>query len=344
MNFINGKVFKFKQISNKKTFYIINIPIFSFRVGANDRIIFKKYLYNTLFSLICCFIPFKKIRRKIRSKTKHSDSLIINEINCRRNKVPIEPYAYIRVKNEIATIDACLSSILPVIKKGVIGYNDCDDGSEEYILEFCKKNSGFIPYKYPYEIFGFDDPRLFEEKCDDRNKFYYYSNEVLKLIPKNEWIIKIDCDHIFDREKLENLMYLPMDNNDVVIITRLNLHCDGEKLYFIKYHPVLAEEDHWILYNNNIEFVPMLYDKKYLVEYLDISSRKLIYSEVSNYHFPLIKKRRNSFNMNNLVEFDKFIFEGLLDKYIKDNNLPVIIDDRLIKSSLIKGIEKIKIN
>ncbi|MEH1738767.1 hypothetical protein V6948_01065 [Fusobacterium varium] len=51
---------------------------------------------------------------------------------------PVESWAFIKVRNEIGTIDSCLKSILPVIKKGVIGYKDCDDGTEEYILEFCK--------------------------------------------------------------------------------------------------------------------------------------------------------------------------------------------------------------
>ncbi len=339
-------MFNIRKKSNRKTLYIFDkIPIFSYRIDANNKIMLKRFLHNFIFNLICCFVPFKKIRKKIRLKTKHYNSVIINKINYKRSQKPIEPYAYIRVCNEIETIDACLNSILPVIKKGVIGYNDCDDGSEEYILEFCKNNRGFIPYKYPYKVFNFTDPRLFDKNCKEENKFFHYSNEVLKLIPKNEWIIKIDCDHIFDKEKLKNLMYLPADNNDAIIMARLNLHYDGKNLYFIKDCPILTTEDHWIIYNNNLEFVPMLCNKATMIEYLDISSRKLIYSEVSNYHFPLIKKRRNSFDMNNLIEFNKFISDGLLEKYIKDNNLPVIIDDSLIKNiASNSNMQRIKIN
>lgn len=57
-----------------------------------------------------------------------------------------------RVKNEARTLRASLDSILPAIQRGVIGYNDCDDGSEEIILEFCKSYPSFIPVKYPYNV------------------------------------------------------------------------------------------------------------------------------------------------------------------------------------------------
>nr|WP_276309253.1 hypothetical protein [Campylobacter hepaticus] len=67
-------------------------------------------------------------------------------------KSPLNPWAFIRVKNEAITLRASLESILPAIQRGVIGYNDCDDGSEEIILEFCKQYPSFIPIKYPYEI------------------------------------------------------------------------------------------------------------------------------------------------------------------------------------------------
>ena len=64
----------------------------------------------------------------------------------------VDPYAFIRVKNESITIKASLNSILPVIKKGVIAYNDCTDGSDLVILDFCKQNPGFIPFHYPYHV------------------------------------------------------------------------------------------------------------------------------------------------------------------------------------------------
>ncbi|WP_337199440.1 hypothetical protein [Campylobacter molothri] len=72
--------------------------------------------------------------------------------NSKNTKSPLNPWAFIRVKNEISTLKSSLESILPAIQRGIIAYNDCDDGSEEFILEFCKKYPTFIPKKYPFSI------------------------------------------------------------------------------------------------------------------------------------------------------------------------------------------------
>ncbi len=337
---MNNNILYFKKESDSKTFYFLNFPILRFKIDANDKIFSKNNFYNVLLSLLCCFIPYKKNRKKI----KLLNAFIPKTINYRSSKKAVEPYAFIRAKNEIGTIDACLSSILPVIKKGVIGYNDCDDGTEKYILDFCKRNKGFIPYKHEGGLYSFDDKRLFQKDCDESKKYYYYSNKVLELIPKNEWLLKVDCDHVFVPEKLENLMYLPTDNNDVVILPRINLHYDGKQIYIDKNNPITLSKDFWMIYNKNIIFKPMIV-KKYnvLVEHLKVSSRHIIYSELNNYHFPYIKKRRNNIDMNNFIELQKFIDDDLLNKYIKEKGLPILVDNNILKNISLEYISKIKI-
>ncbi len=81
--------------------------------------------------------------------------------------------------------------MLPAIKRGVIGYKDCTDSSEEIILEFCKKYPNFIPAKYPHQVF-------LENPPNECNKFHNHYNFVLSFIPENEWFIKIDVDHIYE--------------------------------------------------------------------------------------------------------------------------------------------------
>lgn len=107
-------------------------------------------LRESIVQFISNFIPNKKKRHIFRDKYRYK-RIRLDEIKEAENS--IEPWAFIRVKDEIRTIEASLNSILPAIKKGIIGYNDCSDGSEEFILEFCKKNKGFIPCKYPYTIY-----------------------------------------------------------------------------------------------------------------------------------------------------------------------------------------------
>ncbi len=90
-------------------------------------------------------------------------------------KSPLNPWAFIRVKNEIVTLEESLFSMLPAIQRGVIGFNDCDDGSKEVILEFCKKFPSFIPISYPYEVMLKDCPSLWHQL------YHYSKNGIFKL-------------------------------------------------------------------------------------------------------------------------------------------------------------------
>ena len=194
----------------------------------------------------------KKLRRlKKRYKT-------YRKLGIKYRKNPIEPWAFIRVKNEIKTVQSCLESIVPVIKKGVIGYhklleNEIDDGTEEYIIEFCKKNPNFILFKYDFTVIPANDIRYRElENIPLENRLDSYYNAVLSKIPRNEWFIKIDCDHVYDTEKLKKLMYLPKKDTDIISYSRLNLHYENEKLYVIKNPTLFDVGDSWLLKNEDI--------------------------------------------------------------------------------------------
>ena len=101
--------------------------------------------------------------------------------------------------------------------------------------------------KYPHKIIK-ENPLTTPEE----NKLYSYYNYVASFIPKNEWLIKIDCDHIYDAKRLFQSFYLPRNINEVVSIPRINFHIhEGEVLienytngYFIDHI------DHWLIYND----------------------------------------------------------------------------------------------
>lgn len=178
-------------------------------------------LRKGLTNFVCCFIFNKEKREKFRKKYKN-EYIYWDKIENYKSNKSIEPWAYIRVRNEVGTLKTCLKSIVPVIKKGVIGYNDCTDGSEEVILEFCSKNKGFIPVKYEHHIFDFQDERN-GKKGNEENKFATYCNYLLSFIPKGEWIIKIDCDHVYDTEKLKKIFKIPKSKNDCIILPKINI-------------------------------------------------------------------------------------------------------------------------
>lgn len=330
-------MFSKERFSNKITIKFLGIKIFSYYVDLNEKGLWGIMFRNLFTSFRSWFIP-NKIKRKHFRRSKNT--ILVENSNTRNRKEPIEPWAFIRVKNEIVTIDTCLKSILPAIKKGVIAFNDCDDGSEEYIKEFCRLNPGFIPMKYPYCVYSQDDSKNLEEG-NDECKLHGYYNATPDIIPDNEWIIKIDTDQIYDAEKLKKIFYLPRDENDAVILTRINLHFDGKELYFIKECPYLATPDHCLIYNNKLEF-ELKTDKKSCksVEHLNISAFNLIYPEMNNYHFPMMKEYRKQKGYGNLVEFDEFIKSGTLQKFIEEKKLPAIIDPKMLDKKHIMSICK----
>lgn len=139
----------------------------------------------TLFYKIIAFLRLLKIDKKLKFDNEYFLNLnkkIYNEKhkgffdfdpNSKDTKSPLNPWAFIRVKNEATTLRVSLESMLPAIQRGVIGYNDCTDGSEEIILEFCKQYPSFIPVKYPHEV-------QIENPQSEENKLHSYYNYVAR--------------------------------------------------------------------------------------------------------------------------------------------------------------------
>ena len=207
----------------------------------------------------------------------------------------VDPWAFIRVKDERTTLLASLNSILPVIKKGVIGYNECTDGSDKIIEQFCRDNPGFIPFHYPYHVESQCSKEYATGSLAYENTLAAYYNAVLQVIPKNEWLIKIDVDQIYFPDILEHSFYLPKRNSDLVIYSRLNtVRTDNNE---IKVIDCIRPGDHWLVYNNNLEFINKWGEKEngdfFSWEELKMGPHEIPYfPECSSIHFPFEKKYR----------------------------------------------------
>ena len=264
-------------------------------------------------------------RRILGGRSRRTGHCTLSE----KNRAAIEPYAFIRVKNESITIKASLNSILPVIKKGVIAYNDCTDGSDLYILDFCKQNPGFIPFHYPYHVVEQNHPDYLAEKVPYQNTLAAYYNAALSFIPKNNWLIKIDCDQIYFPDILKKSFSLPQNNSEVVSYSRLDLIRYHNSVKVIEYKRL---GDHWLIYNNNLEFINRYgYNKKgepYAWELLVMPKEyKVLYQpECSSFHFPLEKNYRNI-----PLEEDKLLSLEQFRKIADPEEIaPDILEDRVI--------------
>ncbi|MBX7490426.1 hypothetical protein [Helicobacter turcicus] len=198
-------------------------------------------------------------------------------------KSRLNPWGYIRVKNEVHTLAFSLESLLPAIQRGVIGYNDCTDGSEEIILDFCAKHPSFLPVKYPYEIQISPPPHKSEH-----NKLYKYYEYVLAKIPKGEWFIKLDVDHIYDAKKLYKQFYLPQKAHDLLYLSRINFHIYKDEVFVDKLHEA---KDQPLLRNKFVSFLPLMLDGC-LIEEMRSKNTNYYRSELCQYHFPYIKQSR----------------------------------------------------
>ena len=274
-----------------------------------------------------------KTRRRIVHKTMNYIPLKMVDLSTK----PVDPWAFIRAKNEIITIDACLKSILPAITKGVIGYNESDDGTEEYILEFCKQNPGFIPFKYPHYVYPANDLE-YKKNLPYENRLDGLYNTVLEQIPENEWIIKIDCDHIYDAEKLKKIFHIPKNEKQCVILSRLNIHYQAGQLFVQKKNSLFDVGDHWLICNNNLKFVfkmghtPELDNFFAAFESL-VFERETIFTDCTNWHFPGLKTFRqvDIFQKNMSSSYVPFKnIKKVLDKYDIKKITPDMLDEKRI--------------
>ncbi|WP_348518249.1 beta-1,4-N-acetylgalactosaminyltransferase [Campylobacter sp. CCS1377] len=341
----------------------------------------RYFVQKILVEILSGLLVKRKLRRKIRTAFKHrvinikkakvyinqnclrliNDNSNHNFLNLNKNiynskhkgffdfdskskdpKSPLNPWAFIRVKNEAITLRASLESILPAIQRGVIGYNDCTDGSEEIILEFCKQYPSFIPIKYPYEV-------QIENPQSEENKLYSYYNYVASFIPQGEWLIKIDVDHYYDAKKLYKSFYIPRRNYHVVSYSRIDFIFNEEKFYIYqdKNGIILkAPGDCLLIQNTNLFWKEILIegdtfnwnivknDIKNAKSYEILNARNRIYftTELNNYHFPFIKScRKNDYKQLNWISLDEFI-ENYKEK-LKDQ-----IDFEMIEYKTLKQI------
>ena len=223
----------------------------------------------------------------------------------------VDPWAFIRVKDERTTLLTSLNSILPIIHKGVIAYNDCTDGSDEIVEQFCIDHPGFIPFNYPHHVEPAGSKKYETGELKEENTLAGYYNAALQLIPKNEWMIKIDVDQIYFPDILGHSFYLPKNTNDIVFYSRLNLLRDiNNQLRVINY---IRPGDHWLVFNDSLKFINIhgYYESGefYAFEKLKMNRREVPFTpECSSVHFPCEKKyRRFRGDISTFVPFEEYL-------------------------------------
>lgn len=266
------------------------------------------------------FFPRFLMGSSIRSKLKClAHSIPYWERDQFNNKPSVEPWAFMRVHNEIKMIKKSLPNIKKVIHRGVIATHGSTDGTDEYIEEFCKQNENFIFYRYPYHVFPANDER-YKRDIPYENTLAAYYNATLNLIPQNEWLIKIDADMLCFPECLEKTFHMVQSEDDCLIYSRLDCIRTENNSWMISAYR--RPGDQWLIKNKNLKFInKIFYDHGEFRahEVLLKGKKRIISPECVWLHFPYEKEWRNNYQSIKLYNIDDFLQS--IDNWEIDKNI-----------------------
>lgn len=244
---------------------------------------------------------------------------------------PLNPWAFIRVCNERETLKQSLESIIGAISRGIIVYNECTDGSEEIIKDFCSKHQGFREMPYPYKV---SPCRCTRAEFVTKKTLADYYNFALSFIPQGEWLVKIDTDQIYDCQKLKESFSLATSTQDIVFYFRLNLHLFDEGIFIDKINPISDPKDHWLLCNKGLFFINDIQEgddlRIFYWELLQISySYQSIDAPLNTWHFPFLKEsRRKLAKKENHIPLSEY--KKVIPKEYLANINPDMLDEKRI--------------
>lgn len=148
----------------------------------------------------------------------------------------------------------------------------------------------------------------------------YYAY-VLRVVPKYEWLVKIDVDHIYEAKKLFKSFYLVQKIWDMVLHSRINFLADESGVRIQSSCTEVYEGDHWLINNFGLKF-QILYDR---IEQLIPHTSHLISTELPSWHFPYQKDSR---------KIDAQKFQWITLESWQSNEIGTRIDQAMLKSDV----------
>lgn len=167
--------------------------------------------------------------------------------------------AYLRVKNEIQTIEATLNSIDGLFDRIVLTYsNEPDDGSIAFMHKWCADRSYCDIYEYPYVVYP-SLTQVYREGIKPENTMAAYGNFGIGKFEPEEWIVNIDADQVYIRDSMEKLVNLirseaPKNNSKRYCIRGYNTLSWRNRLVKIRPQPIMGTYcDHYAIKQKNLE-------------------------------------------------------------------------------------------
>ena len=144
--------------------------------------------------------------------------------------------AFLRVKDEIKTIEACLNSIDGVFDRIVIIHsNEKDDGSVAVMKKWCAQRSECEIHEYPHKVIPSHD-KQYRQGVAYENTLAAYNNFGLNFFEPEEWVVKIDADQVYIKDRLtEYVNFVRTQGEDNVKYFFIGYNSFAWNNYFVKY-------------------------------------------------------------------------------------------------------------
>ena len=144
--------------------------------------------------------------------------------------------AFLRVKDEIKTIEACLNSIDGVFDRIVIIHsNEKDDGSVAVMKKWCAQRSECEIHEYPHKVIPSHD-KQYRQGVSYENTLAAYNNFGLTFFEPEEWVVKIDADQVYIKDRLtEYVNFVRTQGEDNVKYFFIGYNSFAWNNYFVKY-------------------------------------------------------------------------------------------------------------
>ena len=154
-------------------------------------------------------------------------------------RVEFSAVAYLRVKDEIKTIEACLNSIDGVFDRIVIIHsNEKDDGSIAFMNDWCQQRSSCEIHEYPHAVIPSHDKK-YNESVPYENTLAAYNEFGLQFFSPKEWVVKIDADKVYLTERLKEFVtMIKLPENDGKHFSLKGYNTFPYKDYLVKYRSI----------------------------------------------------------------------------------------------------------
>ncbi|MFC3848397.1 hypothetical protein ACFOPX_07730 [Helicobacter baculiformis] len=117
------------------------------------------------------------------------------------------------------------------------------------------------------------------------------------MIPKDEWVIKIDVDHIYDAKKFYKSFYDILHSYEALSCPRINFRVQGRQIYIQQSAnlQMVFSGDQLCFCNTDVRFVPLPRGER-LIEKLHFDRPVTLVRdlELAQWHFPYVRTSRHA--------------------------------------------------